>query len=185
MLEENAIVLMRNFIQRHKKEVDLALDLTLGRGKDSNFILETYPGSRVLAFDIQEEALDWVKENLKNQDRLQVVLDGHQNLDSYLDQEVDLAMMNLGYLPGGDKTIITKAATTVIAIEKALEALKVGGLFTLLVYRSHPGAGEEVAAVEDLVRALDQRDYRVQRIEFYNQKNQPPVFFGIEKRMKK
>lgn len=185
MLEENAIVLTRNFIQRHKKEVDLALDLTLGRGKDSNFILETYPGSRVLAFDIQEEALDWVKENLKNQDRLQVVLDGHQNLDSYLDQEVDLAMMNLGYLPGGDKTIITKAATTVMAIEKTLEALKVGGLFTLLVYRSHPGAGEEVAAVEDLVRALDQRDYRVQRIEFYNQKNQPPVFFGIEKRMKK
>lgn len=185
MLEENAIVLMQNFIQRHKKEVHLALDLTLGRGKDSKFILETYPESRVLAFDIQEEALDWVRENLKKQDRLQTILDGHQNLDSYLDQEVDLVVMNLGYLPGGNKTIITKAATTVMAIEKALEALKLGGLFTLLVYRSHPGAAEEVAAVEECIRSLDQRDYRVQRIEFYNQKNQPPVFFAIEKRKKK
>lgn len=185
MIEDNGIALMRQFILSNKKEIDLALDLTLGKGEDSKFILDQNPKAHVMAFDIQEKALNLAQEKLKDTDCFQGILDGHENLDKYVKEPVDLCMMNLGYLPGGNKEIITKAKTTCQALEKALKLLKEEGLCTILAYRSHPGAKEEVEAVEDFLKALDQREFIVQRIEFYNQIHEPPIFFGIQKRKKK
>jgi hypothetical protein len=50
-----------------------------------------------------------------------------------------LVAFNLGYLPGGDKTIITKPETTLIALEAAKGILMAGGLISLVVYVGHPG----------------------------------------------
>lgn len=50
-----------------------------------------------------------------------------------------LVAFNLGYLPGGDKTIITKPETTLPALEAAKGILMPGGLISLVVYVGHPG----------------------------------------------
>lgn len=52
---------------------------------------------------------------------------------------IRLVAFNLGYLPGGDKTIITKSETTHLALEAAKRILKAGGLISLVVYVGHPG----------------------------------------------
>ncbi|GJT57964.1 S-adenosyl-L-methionine-dependent methyltransferases superfamily protein [Tanacetum coccineum] len=46
---------------------------------------------------------------------------------------------NLGYLPGGDKTLITKSDTTRLAMEVASRIVASGGLISMLVYVGHPG----------------------------------------------
>lgn len=50
-----------------------------------------------------------------------------------------LVAFNLGYLPGGDKTMITRADTTLLGLEAAERILAPGGLISLVVYVGHPG----------------------------------------------
>lgn len=50
-----------------------------------------------------------------------------------------LVAFNLGYLPGGDKTMITKSETTLLGLEAAERVVAPGGLISLLVYVGHPG----------------------------------------------
>ncbi|KAJ6917713.1 hypothetical protein NC652_019901 [Populus alba x Populus x berolinensis] len=52
---------------------------------------------------------------------------------------VRLVAFNLGYLPGGDKTITTVSETTQLALEAAKKILIPGGLISLVVYVGHPG----------------------------------------------
>lgn len=52
-----------------------------------------------------------------------------------------LVAFNLGYLPGGDKTIITEPRTTLEALKVSKDILMPGGLISLVVYVGHPGGG--------------------------------------------
>ena len=45
-----------------------------------------------------------------------------------------LVAFNLGYLPGGDKTVITVPRTTELALQAASRLLSSGGLMSVLVY---------------------------------------------------
>ena len=74
-------------------------------------------------------------------------------------------MFNLGYLPGGDKRITTRAATTVRALADAARLVTPGGLLTALVYRGHPGGPQEAAAVEAASRDLLTRAFAVERYD--------------------
>lgn len=50
-----------------------------------------------------------------------------------------LIAFNLGYLPGGDKTLITEPQITLEALNVAKDILMPGGLISLVVYVGHPG----------------------------------------------
>ena len=56
-------------------------------------------------------------------------------------------MFNLGYLPGADKSQITRPETTLAALDQAARLLRPGGLISLMLYHAHPGASTEVEAV--------------------------------------
>lgn len=48
-------------------------------------------------------------------------------------------VFNLGYLPGGDKAILTTPGTTLAALQAAGRVLGSGGLISVMVYVGHPG----------------------------------------------
>lgn len=50
-----------------------------------------------------------------------------------------MVAFNLGYLPGGNKSIITVSDTTLSALKAAERILMPGGLISLVVYIGHPG----------------------------------------------
>lgn len=50
-----------------------------------------------------------------------------------------LVAFNLGYLPGGDKTVITTSKTTLPALQAASRILRSEGLISVMVYVGHPG----------------------------------------------
>ena len=95
--------------------------------------------------------------------------------------KIAAVMMNLGYLPGGDPQICTRAETTVTAIELLLPMLRTGGVASVLAYRGHPGGCEEAAAVSDLVGSLPADVYE-SRIETPSGTSAPaPQLFAVTK----
>jgi hypothetical protein len=135
---------------------DLAIDATVGNGHDLVFLAKQV-GIRghVLGFDIQTAALQQARARIAGAglgERVSLRLCGHENMVAALPVEwpgqVAAVMFNLGYLPGFDKSLVTRAETTVIALSQALSVLRAGGLISLLAYRGHPGGAAEVTAVD-------------------------------------
>ena len=132
---------------------------------------------------MQEQALKSTQERLEKQaiSNAQLILDGHQNLDKYVSEPIRAAIFNLGYLPSADKTVITKPDTTLVAIEKILERLEIGGRLAIMIYYGHEGGDMEKDAVLEYVNQLDQWLFTVMLYQPLNQINQPPFLVMIEK----
>ena len=94
-------------------------------------------------------------------------------------------MMNLGYLPGGDKSLITKSETTITALKAVLELLLKDGIISIVVYSSHEGGQEEKEQVDKLIEELDDRLYQAVKVTYVNRKNQPPFIYLVHKRESK
>jgi hypothetical protein len=71
-------------------------------------------------------------------------------------------VVNLGYLPGGDKSITTSPAGTVPAMRDALQLLRPGGLLVAVLYSGHPGGAEETAAVRTFAAALSRGSWQIE-----------------------
>lgn len=164
----------------------VAVDATAGNGHDTLFLSQKVGAiGHVFAFDIQEQAIRNTKERLQQSPYQNTTLfcQGHETLADCLPAElkIDAAIFNLGYLPCSDKTIITKAQTTLTALQYLLEHLSVGGRIVLVLYYGHEGGMAEKEAVMEMTRHLPQQYYQVLCYQFINQKNCPPICLCIEK----
>lgn len=162
---------------------DIAVDATAGNGHDTGF-LATCVGDtgKVFAFDIQEEAIRATGERCAHFPQVTLIHAGHEQLEQHVSGPVNAVMFNLGYLPSGDKSKITKVETTIVAIRASLRLLARGGLLTCILYRGHTGGEAEAEAVERELCGLDQEAYTTIRYEFLNQRNSPPALLAVEKR---
>lgn len=127
----NATELVHSIINGRIGAGAFCIDATAGRGRDTAYLCELVgPYGRVIAFDIQQEAVDSTNALLAARGlRAEVHLDSHSNMANYAEPEtVDCIVFNLGWLPGGDHRIFTHADTSFAAISAGLELLKKGGL---------------------------------------------------------
>ena len=181
----NAVSIAKYICENILEFGDIAVDCTLGKGHDT-ILLANLVGNegKVISFDIQKEAIYKTKEKLKDIDYKNITLinDGHENLDRYIQEKVKLFIFNLGYLPGKDHNITTKAETTLKALKKALKLLDDNGIVLLVIYYGHENGKEEKAVLEEFTSELDQKAYNVMKNSFINQANDPPFLICIEKR---
>ena len=135
---------------------DIAVDATCGNGHDTEF-LARQQFKQVLAFDVQERAIKATRHRLgvAGLRNVQLIHDGHENLDQYTSDCVDCVVFNLGYLPHGDKTITTLSKTSVQSLQKATELLADDGLITVLCYPGHGQGVIETGAIQNCLTALD------------------------------
>ncbi|QII83050.1 class I SAM-dependent methyltransferase [Jeotgalibaca arthritidis] len=167
---------------------DLVIDATVGNGHDTILLASLVgPNGSVIGFDIQEQAIQKTSEKLlltglSQQVHLHQV--GHQFIGDYLpsQKQVSAAIYNLGYLPGGDKSITTLKESTIESIKQLIPHLRIGALVVIVVYSGHPTGQEEKDALLGYLSSLDQKDYAVLQYGFINQKNQPPFVVAIEKK---
>ncbi|HNW05204.1 MAG TPA: class I SAM-dependent methyltransferase [Oscillospiraceae bacterium] len=177
--EWNALEIVRRMVASRVKPGDFCIDATAGNGGDTAFLCGLVgPEGRVLAFDIQEPAVEATRRLAAEggfADRLEVVLESHSEMDRYAAPEsADCILFNFGWLPGGDHDVVTRAETSVPAIQKSLEILKPGGLLSLcLYYGRNNGFGERDAILEEL-SGVDFRRYTVMKCDFLNRPNNPP-----------
>lgn len=176
-------IYLENIIQ----EGDVVVDATMGNGYDTVYLAKKVgENGKVYAFDVQEEALKSTtkKVNKEELNNVELILDGHQNMDKYVKEEVSCIVFNLGYLPRAKHQIITKADTTLEAIKKGLELLKPNGVMSIAIYSGHEGGMEEKNEVYKYTETLDQNYFNVLCTKFINQINNPPELLLIEKKDK-
>jgi hypothetical protein len=183
--------MVQKIILEYLQPGDLAVDAACGTGHDTAFLvgftggMMQDAGGSVIAFDIQEEAIRRTKEYLGEGGERNVTLvnDSFVHMDEYVEPgTAAVVMFNLGYLPGGNKTITTTAEETLVGLDKALEAIRIDGLVSVVMYSGHPEGAREKDAVMEWAAALDHRQYHVVYLGYPNQPGNPPEVLLITKK---
>ncbi len=149
------VEIAQHFIAEHLKPADIAIDTTAGNGHDSCFLARLVgPEGHVFCIDIQTAALTNTARRLAAEQlepRTTLIHGDHAQLARLIPLDIQprirAIMFNLGYLPGGDKHLITQATSTTGAIHAALALLPTAGVMSIISYRGHPGGLAEHKAV--------------------------------------
>ena len=144
---------------------DIVVDMTIGNGHDTLFLAKLVENGYVFGFDIQSSAINTTDILLKqnNINNYQLFLESHENIDNTLkdyNKKISLILFNLGYLPGGNKFIMTNHESTLNAIINGLKMLKEHGIM-LIVFYPHEEGVKEANYVKDYLKTnnIDYNDY--------------------------
>ncbi|CEA00918.1 Ribosomal RNA small subunit methyltransferase H [Jeotgalicoccus saudimassiliensis] len=170
----------KDFIKEIVTAENTLVDATCGNGHDTGFLAGLVPDGHVYSFDVQAEAIDSAREKY-NGDNITFVHDGHENISQYVKAPVRAGIFNLGYLPGGDKSITTAYDTTIAAVTGLFELLSPGGRIVIVVYHGHDSGKVERDALLETLSAWPQDKAQVLRYQYINQKNNAPFLLVIEK----
>ena len=164
-----------------KKDIKVAADMTVGAGNDSLYILENTKVERLYGFDIQKEAEIKAKKLIGEDLRFIFNLASHDQIENYVKENLDLAIYNLGYLPGGNKEITTKYQSTIKSLEKTLDLLNKDGIVILTIYPGHPAGKVESEELEKFLAKIDPKKYAVMKLSYQNRPKNPPYIIVIQK----
>lgn len=157
-LVQKSHVLLRDFFCNNSPKI--AVDATLGRGRDALFLFESLADGGILyGFDVQKAALEESRSLINSlpcssRKKFNFFLESHSNMHFLLPLDcrgkVNAICFNLGWLPKSDKTITTSAHSTLSALEGALNLINPENFaLSVLSYRGHSGGMEECATVGD------------------------------------
>lgn len=166
---------------------DIVVDATMGNGNDTLFLAKLVgPEGVVFSFDIQQIALDRTKNkiinNRLNDYNIKLIKDSHEAIENYVTDTLNVAMFNLGYLPQGDCSIITRPNSTIKSIKSVLKLLKSRGIISIIIYYGHKEGMDEKQQVLSFVESLSNKDFIVMNCCYINQNNNPPIIIFIEKK---
>ena len=180
--------MVHHIIKDYIIENTCTIDATAGNGYDTLFLAENAgKKGKVFSFDIQEVSIDNTRKLLDDNkllNKVELINDSHHNIDKYVDDNISVAIFNLGYLPNGNKEIVTEAKTTIIALEKILKRLMYGGVIAITIYYKHEGGEEEKNILEKYFSELDAKKYQVVSINHNNRHSSPPIISFIYKKLR-
>jgi len=167
---------------------DIAVDATVGNGHDTLFLVEQVsPSGRVFGFDIQQTAIDSTREKFQqthSPECLTLIHASHADMSdkipAHYHGNIKAIMFNLGYLPGGDKSIITRTDSTVMALNSAIRILSSNGIITVMAYPGHPGGDLETEQVKNWCEQLDDNQFKISIIYSSENKESAPRLFVIQ-----
>ena len=168
---------------------DIAIDATIGNGHDTLFLAEQVgPSGHIYGFDIQQAAIDSTRDKFRLTllpECLTLIHASHAEMGDKIPAhhhgKISAIMFNLGYLPGGDKRIITQTDSTLTALTIASRILAVNGIITLLAYPGHPGGEMETDQVKNGCEQLDTRQFAVSTLYSAEHKESAPRLFVVRK----
>lgn len=168
---------------------DIAIDATAGNGHDSLFLAQQIaPTGLVYCFDIQAAAINATQNRLNTADLLncaRLIQHSHAQMAAHIAPQhhgkIEAVMFNLGYLPHGDKSIITETDSTLLALNAATELLATDGIITILAYPGHPGGDIETIQVANWCYQLNPDKFSVKIIHSAEPKDSAPRLFVLQK----
>ena len=152
--------------QKILHENDTAIDATAGNGHDTLILSRIIKTGKLYAIDIQQEALKKTKEKIEQAnpgyDQIVYINASHAHFPSSIPlHSVRLIVYNLGYLPGGDKSLTTETQSTLESLENALDLLMPSGAISLMLYPGHEEGEREAKAVIAFAKDLSKIKYEV------------------------
>lgn len=160
----------------------VAVDATCGNGHDTLWLAERF--AKVYGFDIQESAIAATAARIAEAglENVELIHDGHEKMADYVKERPRVIVFNLGYLPGGDKSISTETGSTLEALNDALRILEVDGLLCITMYQGHCEGYRERLKVLEWAKTLDKATYHCVRTDMVNQPNNPPEILWITRK---
>lgn len=169
---------------------DCVIDATMGNGNDTLFLARCVgPTGYVYGFDIQVQAYEHTWERLIHErvamEQVSLIVQSHDKMESLIPDRmhgyVAAIMFNLGYLPGGEQSLITRTDTTIEALNASLRLLRSGGILTIVLYPGHQGGDEEAVAVHSWATKLLHKSYQVTAYQYLNATTVPPYLITVYK----
>ena len=187
---------------------DITIDATCGNGLDSLILAQacidplTPPPSpsspsppsavsssgHLYCFDVQQVAIDKTRARLEENGftsrNVDYICGSHAFFPTtILPQSVACIVYNLGFLPGSDKSVVTKTDSTLASLTRAVDLIQPGGLVSVMAYQGHRGGGDETQAVIDFFESLPLAPEW--RLGMYGVENQPvaPVLITAHRRV--
>jgi methylase of polypeptide subunit release factors len=161
---------------------DIAVDCTCGNGHDTLWLAKRC--RKVYSFDIQKSAIDSAAMLLKdnNIENVELIEESHEKIKEYVEGNPSVIVFNLGFLPGGDKTITTKRESSLAAIKEALDILAVGGVLSITMYPGHEEGKIEQEEILQWAKELGSKEYHCVFANMLNQSNRAPQVLWITKK---
>ncbi len=181
--------LAHQHIQNVLKVGDTVIDATVGNGHDTLFLAEQVGlTGRVYGFDIQTTALNTTRAKLQHSqlvDCVTLIQGSHADMAVHIPAsehgKIRACMFNLGYLPKGDKSIITQTGSTLSALTIASNLLVSQGIITILAYPGHTGGDEETANVQTWLVQLSDQQFAIEIIFSAIPSPSAPRLFVVKK----
>lgn len=183
----NSIQISHILLKEALNTAKVIVDATAGNGNDTLFLAQNaQPDAKIYAFDIQAEALYNAKEKMKNSCmrtdiKVNFIQASHDEVQTYVENNLDLVIFNLGYLPGGNHAITTKSETTLKALQIMLNKLNVHGHIAIVVYPGHEEGLKESQLIKDFASSLAKKYFTVGWYQMINHNNNAPALCWIEK----
>ena len=179
------VALVHLFLHNFVREGNTVVDATCGNGYDTLLLARLVgAGGHVYGFDIQQQALIETGRRLAEAElsqRVDLLLAGHERLAEYVTVPAQIVLFNLGYLPGGNRTLVTLPETTVTALEQSLQLLAPGGIVLVTIYPGHDGGSDEQSRVESWAAGLNPRTAYCWRMGQTNVRPGAPYLLLIQK----
>ena len=161
------ISIAHQHIAKILKSGDIAIDATLGNGHDALYLKRLVgPTGQVFGFDIQQAAIDATLSHSDSATELILIHASHALMAEIIPVKhhgnVKAIMFNLGYLPGGDKSIITQTDSTLSALNAATALLAADGIMTIMAYPGHAGGDLETEQIKHWCEQLDNSHFNYQ-----------------------
>ena len=171
-LFQSHLDLAQSYWERVLDSDSVAIDATCGNGHDTLFITKCGV-EKLYAMDIQEEAIDSAK---KKAPRAEFILGCHSSFPSEIEPgSITLVTYNLGYLPGGNKSLTTKTETTLKSLGNALELIKPGGIISITCYPGHDEGAIEEEEILNWAIALPNEAWCCCHHTFCNRRSAPSL----------
>lgn len=171
------------------KPGSIALDATCGNGHDTLYLASKVLSEgqgHVYGLDIQKKAIEstWtrLKQHLEKSqlDHITLQCASHEDL-SFIDEgSLDLAVYNLGYLPGADHEVTTMTQTTLRSLDRVITKLKNGAYLSITCYPGHGEGAQETHEVVLWTKALP-KSFRVCQHKWMNRSERSPFLLLIQK----
>ena len=175
--------LQKEFLLRHIGKGDRVVDFTMGNGHDTEFLSKTVgENGHVYAFDVQKAAVESTAKNLAAAGCPQnytLIHDSHHKVKDYVRVPFKAGMFNLGWLPGGDKSITTLRETTMPAIEAAIELMDRDAILNVAVYPGHEEGDAEGNMICDYLAQVSKHKVCATKVKILNSPTSP-YFIVIE-----
>ncbi len=176
MNKDNINTVAHRFIKERISSEWICVDGTAGNGNDTHFLCQY--SAKVIAFDIQEEAMKKTINRCEQFNNLNFYLMSHEYIRNVLNEPIDCAIFNFGYLPNSNnKECITLPESSLKAVKQCFDCLKNEGILVLACYLMHKGGQEEHDLIYSWIASLKNMTYTT-----YQQKENSPILYMITKK---
>ncbi len=157
-------------LQRIKPNTHI-VDMTCGNGHDTYFLAQY--AKRVTAVDIQIQAIENTKKRCEDYSNINYIHSDHAHIDFKSLAPISGAIYNLGYLPSGDKSLITHTESTILSLTQLIQFVQ--DFIVITCYPRHTGGLEETIAVQEFIQS-----HHLKYEKFTYDKPLSPITYCIE-----